>query len=129
MSLSSGYKNVVWRVEWDAEISHRVVSDRNPKGTITNRDLKIAVISLAWLILEQITPTHHQSTLARRDNTPACSWATRMSPKSTISDRLVRTLALRQSLCHTGPMATIHVAGKANAISDISSHSFREGHR
>ena len=129
MSVFGRYHNIVWRVEWDAEISRRVVSDKNPKGTITNSDLDMAAILLAWLILEQIAPTHHMSALARSDNTPACSWATKMSPKSVIAARLVRALALRQRICQASPMATIHVAGKANDIADIPSRSFRKGHR
>ena len=129
MSVLGAYNNIVWRVEWDAEISRRVVSDKNPRGTITNSDLEMAAILLQWLILEQIATTRHRSALARSDNTPACSWATKMSPKNPIAARLVRALALRQRICQASPMATIHVAGKANDIADIPSRSFRKGHR
>jgi len=52
-----------------------------------------------------------------------------MSPKFAIASRLVRALALCQRICQAAPMATIHVAGKANNIADIPSRSFCEGHR
>ena len=129
MILRGEYNNIVWRVEWDEEISKRVVSDTNSKGTITNSDLEMAAILLQWLVLEQIATTHHRSALARSDNTLACSWATRMSPKNPIAARLVRALALRQRICHGSTMANIHVARKANDLADIPSRSFRHGHR
>ena len=129
MSADGDYTPTVWRVEWPEEISRRVVSDKNPKGTITNSDLEMAAILLQWLVLESIAVTMHRSALARSDNTPACSWATKMSPKSRISARLVRALALRQRICQAAPMYTIHVAGKANDIADIPSRSFKLGHR
>ena len=83
MSITGAYNNIVWQVEWDTEISKRVVSDSNSKGTITNSDLEMADILLQWLILEQIATIFHTSTLARSDNTPACSWTTMMSPNPT----------------------------------------------
>ena len=89
----------------------------------------MAAILLHWIVLEMITTTYHRSALARSNNSPACSWATRMSPKSAIAARLVRALALRQRICQAAPMSTVHVAGKAHDIVDIPSRSFREGHR
>ena len=129
MSTSVSYHNLVWRVEWPSDISTSVISDKNPTGSITNSDLEMAAILLQWIVLEMITPTRHRSVLARSDNSPACSWATRMSPKSAVAVKLVQALALRQRICQTSPMTTLHVAGKANNIADIPSRSFREGHR
>lgn len=129
MSTCGAYENIVWRLEWTAEISNLVVSESNPRGTITNSDLEMAAILIQWLILEQIGTPFHTSALVRSDNTPACSWATRMTPKSKIAARLVRALALRQRISQSSPMITLHVAGKANDIADIPSRSFRLGHR
>ena len=70
----------------------------------------------------------HCSALYHSDNTPACAWVTQMSPKSKISAGLVRVPALRQHIFQDPPMYTIHVAGKANDMSDIPSRSFRLGH-
>eukprot|EP00979_Chaetoceros_neogracilis_P017172 scaffold10185_cov283-Chaetoceros_neogracile.AAC.2 len=84
---------------------------------------------LQWLVLEHVTTLFHISALTRCDNTPACSWATRMFPKSRIGARLVRALALRQRIRYASPMATIHVAGKDNDIADIPSRSIRPEHR
>jgi len=46
MSMDSSYPPAVWRVEWLVDISKRVVSDRNPKRSFTNSDLKMAAILL-----------------------------------------------------------------------------------
>ena len=123
------YPHTVWRVEWPDTVSREVVSDSNPTGSLTNSDLEMAALLLAWLVLEQIADTHHRSALARSDNTPTYAWATRMSPKSKIGARLVRALAMRQRVMCAAPMITLHVAGKANDIADIPSRSFRHGHR
>jgi len=129
MSIDGFYKNTVWRVEWPEEVSRDVVSDRNPKGSITNSDLEMATILLQWLVLEHVGPTFHRSSLARCDNTPACSWATKMSLRSNIAARLVQALALRQRIFQAAPMCMLHVARKENDILDIPSRSFRHGHR
>ena len=67
--------------------------------------------------------------LAWCDNTPACSLATRMSPKSKTGARLVRDLTLRQRILHTSPMVTLHMARKGNNTVNIPSSSFRPEYR
>ena len=129
MSTSSAYPNTVWRLEWPDEVREQLVSDKNPDGELNNSDLEMAALLLQWLVLEHLAITRHRSALTRCDNTPACSWATRMSPKSRIGARLVRALALRQRIRHASPMVTLHVAGKGNDIADIPSRSFRPEHR
>ena len=57
MSAEGDYPPTVWRVEWPAEISRRVISDKNPKGTITNSDIEMAATLLQWLVLESIDVT------------------------------------------------------------------------
>ena len=89
----------------------------------------MATLLLQWLVLEYIAVIHHNSALTRCDNSPACSWATRMSPKSIIGAQLVRALAVRQRIRHASPMVTLHVAGKDNDIADIPSRSFWPEHR
>ena len=77
------------------EIVKQVVSDRNPKGSITNSNLEMAAILLQWLILNHIESPMHFSALSRSDNTPVYAWATKKSPKAKISARLVLAMALR----------------------------------
>lgn len=81
VSTSGAYHNMVWRVEWLAEISNQIMSKSNRKGTITNSDLEMNALLLQWLVLEQLAVTLHYSAIMRYDNNPTCSWATHMSPK------------------------------------------------
>jgi len=110
------------------DISNEVVSDKKTNGSITNSNLEMAAILLQWGLLELIAPTHHRLALSRSENLSSYSWATQMSPESTIAARLAWALALRQRLCQAAPMSTMHVVGKANDIANIPSRSFREGH-
>ena len=84
---------------------------------------------MQWLILEATTDTRHLTLLLHCDNTPAVSWATRMSPKSAVAARLVRALALRHRVSAAAPSIIVHVAGKDNDIADIPSRSFLPGSR
>jgi len=121
MSTTGEYSNIVWWMEWPKIVSYRLVSDIKLAGTIRNSDLKMAEILVAWIVLEDIAATKHKSSLLRCDNTPACSWATRMSPKSKITVILVRALTLCQNLYQAAPMSTVHEAGENNDISGIPS--------
>ena len=48
MSTTSEYSNIVWRMEWPKIVSDRLISDKNPAGTITNSDLEMVGILVAW---------------------------------------------------------------------------------
>ena len=100
MSTTADYLNTVWRVEWPDEVRLQLVSERNPDGKLSISDLEMAALLLQWLVLEHIAITRHRSALTRCDNSPACSWATRMSPKSVVGARLVRALSVRQRIYH-----------------------------
>ena len=128
VSTSGAYHNTIWRVEWPVEISNQIVSKSNRKGIITNSDLEMATLLLQWLVLEKLAVTLHCSAMMRCDNTPTCSWATCMSPKSKTAARLVQALALRQCICQVAPMLTLHDSGEMSDIADIPSRFFRWGH-
>ena len=70
MSTTGEYPTMVWRLEWYEDISREVVSDKNPKGSITSSDLDMAAILIQWLVLESIGITCHCSALAISNNTP-----------------------------------------------------------
>ena len=41
----------VWQVEWPEEVKQLLISDKNPKGKITNSDLECVGFVLAMLVL------------------------------------------------------------------------------
>jgi hypothetical protein len=126
----SGTKEIkpyVWRAEWPKEISNQLVSFKNPKGTITNSDLEMAGVLLAWLVLELLSPIslQHSTVGIFCDNTPAVSWSNRLqSSKSVIAGHLLRVLALRQHVHRSSPCLTISIAGIINTMADHASRSY-----
>ena len=44
----------VFRLQWPPDITKNVISDANPKGTITNSDLELAGLVLLWLMMEHL---------------------------------------------------------------------------
>ena len=122
-------KPYVWRMQWPADITKNIVSFSNPKGTITNSDLEMAGVLLAWLVLEQIAPKSLQfSTVGIFcDNTPAVSWSNRLqSSKSVVAGHLLRVLALRQHTHRSSPCLTVSIAGVLNIMADQASRSFEK---
>ena len=85
-STIGDYCPTVWRLEWPQSI----ISTNNPKGTITNSDLELGGIILAWLVQENLRTLQHKTTAVFCDNVPAVAWATKLaSKKSLIAGRLV----------------------------------------
>ncbi len=118
-----GLDPVIWRVDFPKQIRDALVSDANPKGTLTNSDLEMAGTLLQAIVLEQVTNMRHAHTLTFCDNTPAVSWATRMASKSQspIAGRLIRGLALRQRTVQSAPLQVLHVPGEQNILADTAS--------
>ena len=44
----------VFKLQWPLDITANVISEANPKGTITNSDLKLAGLILLWLMMEHV---------------------------------------------------------------------------
>ena len=111
---------------WPPDITSAIVSDRNPRGTITNSDLEMAGMLLLFLVMQAICGDLRQKHVALfSDNTPTVSWVRRMAVRrSKIAAQLVRALALRMAQAQCSPLTPLHVAGAENDIADIPSRSF-----
>jgi len=44
----------VFRLQWPPDITANVISEANPKGTITNSDLELTGLVLLWLMMEHV---------------------------------------------------------------------------
>jgi hypothetical protein len=67
-------------LEFPADITAQVVSDKNPDGVLTNSDLEMAGVILQFLALEQIVPDLcHIQVAIGCDNTPAVAWTKKMA--------------------------------------------------
>ena len=116
----------VFRWKWPEEISKDVKSVENPSGGITNSDLEMAGMVLAWLVIEGVGGDLTEKTIALfGDNTPSISWINRLASKtSDVAEQLVQALALRLKTNKACPLITTHIEGKKNEIADVPSRSF-----
>jgi hypothetical protein len=45
---------MVFRLQWPPDVTANVVSNKNPKGKLTNSDLELAGLVLLWLMMEHV---------------------------------------------------------------------------
>jgi len=116
----------VFRVEWPMEVQQELVSEKNPRGSITNSDLECAGLVMVWLLLEAMVDDLSGARIALySDNSPSVSWIQRLaSRRSQVAMQLIRALALRLQLRKASPLTTLHIAGVHNQLTDVPSRSF-----
>ena len=116
----------VFRWQWPIEITQDIKTEENLEGRITNSDLEMAGMVMAWLVIEGVGGDLTEKTIALfGDNTPSISWIKRLaSPQSRVAEQLVQALALRLKARKACPLVTSHIEGKKNEIADVPSRSF-----
>jgi hypothetical protein len=126
MSGEAGIRPIVWRVHFDHAISSQVVSDKNPRGRLTNSDLEMAAVLMHYMILQQQVDLRYVRAGVFSDNTPTVAWSKRMADKSQsyTAGRLLRGLAAMQRATRAGPLTVASIAGKTNDMADIASRSY-----
>ena len=61
----------MFRLEWPADIKADLVSEKNPRGRITNSDLELVGMTIFWLIIEAVCNDLAESHCAMfSDNSP-----------------------------------------------------------
>jgi len=122
---------MVFRFQWPPNITANVISEANPKGTITNSDLKLASLVLLWLMMEHVCgPLTEKRIALFSDNSPTVSWVQQMACcSSLVAKQLIHVLALRFNLQKVCPIKMLHIAGDQNAMTDIPSRSFGSEHK
>ena len=116
----------VFRWQWPIEITREVNTAENPGGRITNSDLEMAGMVMAWLVIEGVGGDLTEKTIALfGDNTPSISWINKLASKqSIVAEQLVQAIALRLKTNKACPLVTSHIEGKRNEIADVPSRSF-----
>ena len=65
----------VFRLQWPPDNTNNVISDANPKGSITNLDLELAGLVLLWLMMDHICgPLAEKHIALFSNNIPTVSW-------------------------------------------------------
>ena len=123
-----GTKNIapfVWFYEWPQSIRDRLCTDANPKGDITISDLELLGVLMHWLALEHAVGTEalrHQSPAIWCDNMSAVSWIHKFrTATSRIASNILRALATRLHVCHSGLLSVDHISGLFNVMADVAS--------
>ena len=116
----------VFRWQWPKEVTLDVKSADNPGGRISNSDLEMAGMVMAWLVVEGVGGDLTEKTIALMgDNTPSIGWINKLASKqSKVAEQLVQALALRLKTRKACPLITAHIEGKKNEIADVPSRSF-----
>ena len=116
----------VFRLQWPQDIKDDLVSDKNPKGRITNSDLEMAGLLLLFLIMEAVCIDLGETHIGLySDNSPTVSWVRRLASRhSVVAAQLVRALTHRMKAARTSPLTPFHIRGIHNAMTDIPSRSW-----
>jgi hypothetical protein len=117
-----GDEALLWRAPFPPEVQLKLVSTRNPRGTVTNSDLELAATIAQHHILDETGyPLQGESTHTFCDNTPAVAWQTKGSTSTThVTADLLRHAALHQR--DTGHVQRFeHLAGERNVMADDAS--------
>jgi hypothetical protein len=112
---------IVYRHQWPESI-HR----RYRAAEITNSDLELAGVLVAWFVLESCVPMRYATATLFSDNTPTVSWTQSLMSRSEhpTSARLLRALAMRARTLESQVPTVPHWAGKNNRPADAASRSF-----
>ena len=116
----------VFRWQWPEEVTKDVITVENRNGRITNSDLEMAGMVMAWLVIEGVVGDLTEKSVALfGDNIASISWTKKLaSKKSLVAEQLVQALALRLKARKACPLITTHIQGKKNEIADVPSRSF-----
>ncbi len=113
---------IVWHIQFPHAIQMQLISQKNPSGSITNSDLKMAGLLMHWLVLENIANLEHAHVASGCNNTPTVARTSRLlASKAKTAAHLIRALALRILACQTSPLAAFHIAGAMNRMADLAS--------
>ena len=112
----SGKNNLppfVWYLEWPQSIRDELSSSTNPNGSISISDLELMGIFMHWMALEQaVDDLTHTSVAIWCDNISAVSWIYKFrTSTSPIASSILKALATRMHVCHSGLLAIDHISG------------------
>ena len=115
---------VAWRFKWPQHIVDRLVTDTNPRGTITNSDLELAGGLLHLDALTHCFDIRERTVLSKGDNLATTFWERK---GSTTSDKppayLLRLFGMHQRIHRYIPRFD-YISGSSNHIADTLSRQF-----
>ena len=115
---------LVWRLLWPQYITSRLVTDKNPNGTITNSDLELAGGLLHLDALAQTFDVRERTVLAKGDNLNTTYWERKGSATTDKPPAyLLRLFGIHQRFHRYVPRFD-YLSGTSNHIADALSRDF-----
>ena len=117
-------KPIIWRYKWPAYIVNRLVTNKNPNGTISNSDLELAGGLLHLNVLCQCFDIQERTMLSKGDNLSTTFWERRGSTTSTKPPaHLLRLFGIHQRIHRYVPRFD-YISGPSNHVADALSRDF-----
>ena len=112
---------IVWREPYPEEVRNEVVSDKNPKGKLTNSDLELEGTVLHHFVLGKTAKVEGETTYTGCDNTPAVAWRTKGSSTSRKARAKILRLAAGLRREQRAHHRIGHLSGVDNSMADDAS--------
>ena len=123
----TGYTNskpLLWRYKWPQYIVDRLVTDKNPSGTISNSDLELAGGLLHLDVISQCFDVRERTILSKGDNLSTTFWQRNGSTTSiTPPAHLLRLFGIHQRIHRYVPRFD-YISGPSNHVADALSRDF-----
>jgi hypothetical protein len=121
---STNITPVLWRSRFPADVTSKLVSFKNPQGSITNSDLELGATIVHHDVLAQHYDIRERTISTGCDNTPAVSWQRKGSTTTTHAPAyLLRLQALHQRF-HRYLPHIFYLPGPINKMADDASRLF-----
>ena len=121
---SSATHPLVWRAPLPAHLQQRLISDANPRGTITNSDLELAGTVLQDHLWVTTTDCRERTVHTCCDNTPAVAWRSKGSVSTNGPAAYLLRLASLQQRHHRHVPRLSYIPGPQNTLADMASRRF-----
>ena len=120
----SSSEPLVWRLRWPQRIADLLVTDKNPRGTITNSDLELAGGLLHLEALVQNFDIRERTVLSKTDNLNTLFWQRAGSATTDkVPAHLLRLFGVHQRFHRYVPRHD-YLAGPSNPVADALSRDF-----
>ena len=115
---------LLWRYQWPRHIADRLITDKNPHGTITISDLELAGGLLHLDVLCQHYDARERTILSKTDNLATLYWQRKGSATSDkVPPHLLRLFGIHQRLHRYVPRHD-YIPGGSNPLADDASRLF-----
>jgi hypothetical protein len=112
---------IVWRYKLPSDITAKLVTFDNPKGTVTNSDLELLATVVQHDVLAQHFDVRERSVAMGTDNTPALSWQRKGTVSTTGSAAYLLCMQALHQRYHRYHLAHFFIPGSLNKMADDAS--------